>query len=96
MAVSNYDEVMIMNVSLTPKLEGYVKQKLSSGLYNSASEVIREGLRLLEEQDSIKQLKLQQFKEELNQGVKSLDAGHGRAFNKDLIKAKGRLAQDNN
>jgi len=87
---------MIMNVSLTPKLEGYVKQKLSSGFYNSASEIIREGLRLLEEQDSIKQLKFQQFKEELNRGITSLDAGHARAFNKDNIKAKGRLAQDNN
>ena len=80
-----------MNVSLTPKLEGYVKQKLSSGFYNSASEIIREGLRLLEEQDSIKQ-----FKEELNRGITSLDAGHGRAFNKDNIKAKGRLTQENN
>ena len=85
-----------MNVSLTPKLEGYVKQKLSSGLYNSASEIIREAFRLLEEQDSFKQLKFQQFKEELNQGITSLDAGHGRAFNKDNIKAKGRLVQNNN
>ena len=69
-----------MNVSLTPRLEGYVKQKLSSGLYNSASEIIREGLRLLEEQDSLKELKFQQLKEELNLGITSLDAGHGRAF----------------
>ena len=85
-----------MNVSLTPKLEEYVKQKLSSGLYNSASEIIREGLRLLEEQDSLKQLKFQQLKEELNLGIKSLDAGHGRAFDKDSMKAKGRLELDNN
>ena len=84
-----------MNVSLTPKLEGYVKQKLSTGLYNSASEIIREGLRLLEEQDSIKQLKLQHLKEELNLGITSLDAGHGQTFDKDKIKAKGRLKLDN-
>lgn len=36
-----------MNVSLTPELEQYVQEKVSSGLYYSASEVIREGLRLL-------------------------------------------------
>ena len=44
----------MMNISLTPRLEGYVKQKVSTGLYNSSSEVIREGLRLLEERDSMK------------------------------------------
>jgi antitoxin ParD1/3/4 len=47
-----------MNVSLTPHLEKLVSQKVASGLYNSASEVIREALRLLEEQDRMRQLKL--------------------------------------
>ena len=36
-----------MNVSLTPKLDGFVRRKVASGLYNNASEVIREALRLL-------------------------------------------------
>ena len=40
-----------MNVSLTPELEQYVQEKVSSGLYYSASEVIREGLRLLKERE---------------------------------------------
>ena len=40
-----------MNVSLTPELERFVQEKLSSGLYRSASEVVREGLRLLYEQE---------------------------------------------
>jgi putative addiction module CopG family antidote len=39
-----------MNVSLTPELEKFVEGKVGSGLYNNASEVVREGLRLLEEQ----------------------------------------------
>ncbi len=38
-----------MNVSLTPELEKLVQEKVASGLYNSASEVIRESLRLLHE-----------------------------------------------
>lgn len=42
-----------MNVSLTPQLEEFVRRKVESGLYNNASEVIREGLRLLIEKDSI-------------------------------------------
>jgi putative addiction module CopG family antidote len=40
-----------MNVSLTPKLEEYVRKKVTSGLYNNASEVIREALRLLMERE---------------------------------------------
>ena len=38
-----------MNISLTPELEELIHQKVASGLYHSASEVIREGLRLLKE-----------------------------------------------
>jgi len=41
-----------LNISLTPQLEDIVKSKVSSGLYGSASEVMREALRLLEERDS--------------------------------------------
>jgi antitoxin ParD1/3/4 len=40
-----------MNVSLTPILENYIQAKVESGLYASASEVIRAGLRALREQD---------------------------------------------
>src|SRR5205085_11483455 len=38
-----------MNVSLTPELEKFVQSRVASGRYQTASEVIREGLRLLEE-----------------------------------------------
>jgi antitoxin ParD1/3/4 len=43
-----------MNVSLTPELEKFIDGKVESGLYNNASEVIREGLRLLKEHDEIR------------------------------------------
>ena len=43
-----------MSVSLTPELEQFVSTKVESGRYNSASEVVREALRLLEEQDQAK------------------------------------------
>ncbi len=42
---------MTMNVNLTPQLEDMVRRKVASGLYASASEVIREALRLMETQD---------------------------------------------
>ena len=40
-----------MNISLTPALEDYVRRKVATGLYNNASEVIREALRLLVQQE---------------------------------------------
>lgn len=40
-----------MNVSLTPDLERFIREKVESGLYNSASEVVREALRLLVARD---------------------------------------------
>ncbi len=83
-----------MNISLTPQLEGYVKQKVSTGLYNSASEVIREGLRLLEERDSLQKVKLEALRKDLGAGIESLDAGQGRAFDKAAIKDKGRTQLD--
>ena len=47
-----------MNVSLTPELESLVYEKVKSGLYTSASEVVREALRLLNDKDTIQQRRL--------------------------------------
>jgi len=66
-----------MNVSLTPELEQLVTQKVESGRYTSASEVIREALRLLEEHDQLKQQRLAQVREKIDRGLQQLDAGRG-------------------
>src|SRR3954467_5664506 len=42
-----------MNVSLTPQLEAMIRQRVESGRYNNASEVVREALRLLEEHEQV-------------------------------------------
>ena len=44
-----------MNVNLTPELQALVQRKVESGLYNNQSEVVREALRLLEEQDRLRE-----------------------------------------
>jgi len=77
-------------------IRGYVKQKVSTGFYSSSSEVVREGLRLLEERDAIKNMKLEALRKELNTGIDSLDDGKGRLFDKQAIKAKGREMIDHN
>lgn len=48
-----------MNVALPPKLESFVRQKVKEGHYHTASEVVREGLRMLEEADSLRQARLE-------------------------------------
>ena len=60
-----------MNVSLTPELEKFVSAKVGSGRYNSASEVVREALRLLEEHDSARA----EFNAELGRRLAALDRG---------------------
>ena len=64
-----------MNVSLTPELEKLVNTKVSSGRYNSASEVVREALRLLEEHDHARASQLAEFNQELGRRMASLDRG---------------------
>jgi antitoxin ParD1/3/4 len=64
-----------MNVSLTPELQKYVSTKVESGRYNSASEVVREALRLLEEHDQARATKLAEFNHELGRRLNSLDHG---------------------
>ena len=64
-----------MNVSLTPELENLVSQKVKSGLYNSASEVVREALRLLQEQDHLKELRKEELRKEIMKGVDDINEG---------------------
>jgi antitoxin ParD1/3/4 len=64
-----------MNVSLTPELEKFVSAKVEAGRYNSASEVVREALRLLEEHDQNRAARLGEFNEELGRRLGSLDNG---------------------
>jgi len=83
-----------MNVSLTPKLEDFVKQKVDQGLYNSVSEVMREALRLLVERDAEKEMKLVALRRDLQEGIDSLDRGEGKPLDMDEIKAKARSIKE--
>jgi len=64
-----------MNVSLTRELEKFVNDKVESGRYNSASEVVREALRLLEERDQARGVQIAAFNQELKHRLASLDRG---------------------
>ena len=67
-----------MHVSLTPELENRVKAKVESGLYNNASEVIREALRFMDAHEEwVRELKLARLREQLQTGIDQLDRGEG-------------------
>lgn len=81
-----------MDVSLTPELEKFVDGKVESGRYNSASEVIHEGLRLLKDHDEMSLM----WREQIEQGWRQAQRGElvdGReAFDRleERIKSRGR------
>lgn len=79
-----------MNVSLTPELEQLVNEKVATGLYTSASEVVREALRLLKEKDEARSLTLRELKRDIAAGMDQLDRGQAAALNMAEIKAKAR------
>ena len=66
-----------MNVSLTPELETLIHDKVSNGRYTSASEVVREALRLMEERDQMQELYKASIREKIAAGLASLRAGQG-------------------
>ena len=77
-----------MNVSLTPELEQYVHSKIKSGRYLSASEVVREALRLLEERDQLRTIRLESLRKEIMVGIEQSDRGEvfdGEAVIQELL-----------
>jgi antitoxin ParD1/3/4 len=88
----------IMNVSITRRLQQMIKRRVASGRYGSASEVVREALRLLEEREALQQARLQQLRREVAVGLGALESGDSMRFDRALVasvKAEGqrRLAR---
>lgn len=79
-----------MNISLTAELEEVVDQRVRSGRYGSASEVVREALRLLEERDRLRELRFAELKRDVTAGVAELDRGASAPLDVAKIKAAGR------
>ncbi len=78
---------MTMNINLTPQLEEMVRKKVASGLYGSASEVIREALRLMDEHDRIRTRQIEALQQDIQEG---LESGAPIPWNPDDIKREGR------
>ena len=81
---------MTMNVSLTPALEKFVNGKVSTGRYGSASEVVREALRLLQDHDRLREAQLAELRSEVAKGIDALDVGQGAPLDMAAIKRRAR------
>jgi antitoxin ParD1/3/4 len=64
-----------MNINLGPQWEGFIAQSIESGRYVSASEVVREALRLLQNQEEMRQAQLEELRREIRKGIDQLDRG---------------------
>jgi antitoxin ParD1/3/4 len=76
-----------MNISLTPKLEGFVKAKVKSGDYNNASEVIREALRVLQEREADRKVQLDALRRLIQDGE---EGGKPIPWDPEVIKQEAR------
>lgn len=79
-----------LNVSLTAELEALIAERVESGRYLSASEVVREGLRLLEERDRFRDEALTGVRRKIEEGLASLEEGEridGEALLAELERA---------
>jgi antitoxin ParD1/3/4 len=74
-----------MNVSLTAELEQLVAEKVKTGMYQTASEVVREGLRLLKERD------MAQLRRDIRAGFEAIDRGEYEDYDERTTK---NLAKD--
>ena len=79
-----------MNVSLTSELERFISHKVSEGRYQTASEVVREALRLLEQRDRVREAHLRALRQEIDLGLRDVRLGRVTSFDLKGIKREGQ------
>ncbi len=82
-----------MNVHLGPVFDQFVADLLKSGHYQTQSEVLREGLRLLKEREEMKQLRLAELRKEIAAGMEEADRGEFVDGPKVFAKVRQRSTQ---
>lgn len=81
---------MSLNISLPAEMENRVRQHVASGMYGSASEVIREALRLFEAYQATRDSNLASLKADIAQGMADIEAGRVKDLDMESIKRQGR------
>jgi antitoxin ParD1/3/4 len=84
------------NVNLTSRLHRFIDTRVASGRFSNASEVVREGLRLLEQREQEDKAKLAWLRGAVRQSIDSINRGEGIEFETtgDLVNYVDRVAQE--
>lgn len=82
-----------MNVNLGPVFDKFVADLLQTGYYQTQSEVLREGLRLLKEREDLKQMQLASLRKEIAAGVEQADRGEFVDGSEVFARIRERSAQ---
>ena len=78
---------MPTSVALGSHFEEFVKMQVESGRYNNVSEVVRDGLRLLQDREELRRAKMEWLRTELQRGLQS---GEATPLDMEEVKAEGR------
>lgn len=86
-----------MNINLGTQWEAFISEQIRGGRYMSASEVVRDGLRLLEEREEFRRARLDALRSEIAEGVHDMESGNfveldeaGLSRLAQEVKARGR------
>jgi antitoxin ParD1/3/4 len=85
-----------LNISLTPELDKFVSTRVRSGRYLTASEVVREALRLLEEQEKIREMRLMELKGQIQLGLDQIKRNEIVDGEEVFRKIRGRINKHRN
>jgi antitoxin ParD1/3/4 len=81
---------MTMHINLSPEMEGFIKDKVASGFYGNATEVIRDAVRRMQAEDG----RIQAWQAAIKRGDDELDLGKGVAYNSETLKSITKEAVD--
>lgn len=78
---------MPTSVALGSHFEEFIKTQIASGRYNNASEVVRDGLRLLEDKEQLRHIGLERLRSDIQAGLAS---GSATPLDTAEVKAEGQ------